>query len=190
MNAVVIDPKDAQVKEKVKAGITNYAKNCPDEKGALPYSRAFVIYPEGITNSQLGLFRFNIGAFSPGVPVLPIVQRFPYTHMNPGWVSQSKISSGNDLPWILLRYMSQFTMPLQLKVLDVWEPSAAEIADPVLFSNNVQNYMALELGVVVTNTSNKILREKGGPFDMKTAKVKPGDNEGDPSPSDGRPKSE
>ena len=26
---------------------------------------------------------FNTGAFSPGVPVLPVLQRFPYTNMSP-----------------------------------------------------------------------------------------------------------
>jgi len=175
MGAVVIDPKDKDMKEKVKAGITKFAKNEPDEHGRYPFKRAFTIYPEGITNSQLGLYRFNTGAFSPGVPVLPVLQRFPYTNMNPAWVSASKISSGNDLPWILLRYMSQITMPLHVKFMDVWEPTDAEMADPVLFASNVQNYMALQLGCVVTDTSNKILREKGGPFDLKAAKVKPSD---------------
>ena len=113
MGGLVIDPKDPNMKEKVKGGIAQYAKNEPDERGRYLFKRAFCIYPEGITNSQLGLYRFNLGAFAPGVPVQPILQRFPYTHMNPAWVSASKISPGNDLPWILLRYMSQITMPLQ-----------------------------------------------------------------------------
>ncbi|CAE7360362.1 LPEAT1, partial [Symbiodinium natans] len=186
MGAVVIDPKDKEMKEKVKSGIAQFAKNEPDAQGNYPFKRAFCIYPEGITNSQLGLYRFNTGAFSPGVPVLPILQRFPYTNMNPAWVSQSTRSPGNDLPWILIRYMSQITMPLHVKVMEIWEPTAAEIADPVLFASNVQNYMAMQLGCVVTDTSNKILREKGGPFDLKAGKVSPSER-GDESVTE-RPK--
>ena len=61
--------------------------------------------------------------------------------------------------------------------MEVWDPSDAEVADPLLFASNVQNYMALQLGCVVTDTSNKILREKGGPFDLKAAKVKPSERD-------------
>eukprot|EP00930_Biecheleria_cincta_P073210 TRINITY_DN60524_c0_g1_i1.p1 TRINITY_DN60524_c0_g1~~TRINITY_DN60524_c0_g1_i1.p1 ORF type:complete len:378 (+),score=43.55 TRINITY_DN60524_c0_g1_i1:26-1135(+) len=167
LNVVIVDNKDPHVKDKVTAGITRFAENAsPDHN----YSRAFCIYPEGITNSQRGLYRFNTGAFAPGKAVLPIVQRFPYTHMNPAWVSKSKISAGNDLPLLLIRYMSQFTMPLQVKILEVWEPSEAEKQDAMLYANNLQNYMALQLGCCITSTGNKILREAGGPFDFKKPK--------------------
>lgn len=169
LNVVIVDNKNPNAKDEVTAGITKFAENASD-RGCYNYSRAFTIYPEGITNSQKGLFRFNTGAFAPGKPVLPVVQRFPYTHMNPAWVSKSKISAGNDLPLLLIRYMSQFTMPIQVKFLEVWEPSEAEKQDAMIYANNLQNYMALQLGCCVTNTSNKILREAGGPFDLKKSK--------------------
>lgn len=172
-NGVAVDTKDKDVKQKVNAGIMKFVVNEPDERGQYPYSRAFVIYPEGITNSQNGLFRFNTGAFAPGVPVQPIVQRFPYKFMNPAWVSDSRVGPGNDLPWMMLRYMSQFNITLQVKICEIWEPNEAEKVDPVLYASNVQNYMALELGIAVTNTSNKILRQKGGPFDLKASQVHP-----------------
>mmetsp|Transcript_94490 Transcript_94490/g.115739 ORF Transcript_94490/g.115739 Transcript_94490/m.115739 type:complete len:385 (-) Transcript_94490:14-1168(-) len=173
VNGVAVDTKDKEVKQKVNAGILKFVVNEPDDRGRLPHSRAFVIYPEGITNSQKGLFRYNTGAFAPGMPVQPIVQRFPYKFMNPAWVSDSKVGPGNDLPWMMLRYMSQFQITLQVKVCEIWEPNDAEKVDPVLYASNVQNYMALELGIAVTNTSNKILREKGGPFDLKVSQVHP-----------------
>ncbi|CAJ1443131.1 unnamed protein product [Effrenium voratum] len=180
VNGVVVDTKDPNVKEKVNAGILQYVNNQPDEKGKLPHSKAFVIYPEGVTNSQRGLFRFNTGAFTPGQPVQPIVQRFPYKFMNPAWVSDSRVSKGNDMPWLFFRYMSQFTMPLQVKVCEIWEPNEAEKADPFLFAGNVQNYMGLQLGIPVTSTSNKILREAGGPFDLKKqSQVQPENGDAD-----------
>jgi hypothetical protein len=43
--------------------------NEPDERGQYPYSRAFVIYPEGITNSQNGLFRYLEGIKHIDAPV-------------------------------------------------------------------------------------------------------------------------
>ncbi|CAJ1354393.1 unnamed protein product, partial [Effrenium voratum] len=149
VNGVVVDTKDPNVKEKVNAGILQYVNNQPDEKGKLPHSKAFVIYPEGVTNSQRGLFRFNTGAFTPGQPVQPIVQRFPYKFM-------------------------------QVKVCEIWEPNEAEKADPFLFAGNVQNYMGLQLGIPVTSTSNKILREAGGPFDLKKqSQVQPENGDAD-----------
>jgi len=172
-NGVAVDTKDKDVKQKVNAGIMKFVVNEPDARGQYPYSRAFVIYPEGITNSQNGLFRFNTGAFAPGVPVQPIVQRFPYKFMNPAWVSDSRVGPGIDLPWMMLRYMSQINITLQVKICENWEPNEAEKVDPVLYASNVQNYMALELGIAVTNTSNKILRQKGGPFDLKASQVHP-----------------
>lgn len=48
----------------------------------------------------------------------------------------------------------------------MWTPSFEERQDAVLYAGNVQNFMALELGVPVTTTSNKILRKVGGPFDL------------------------
>ena len=40
---------------------------------------------------------------------------------------------------------------------------------PVVLWLSRQNFMALELGVPVTNTSNKIVRKVGGPFDLSDA---------------------
>lgn len=170
LNVVIIDPKDLNTRDKVNSGILSYATNAPTEKGEYPCKRAFMIYPEGITNSQRGLFRFNPGAFAPGKPVLPVVQRFPYTSMNPGWVSKSKISAGNDLPLMLVRYMSQFSIQLQVKFMEVWEPNEAEKKDALLYANNLQNYFGLQLDCCITDTSNKILRQEGGPFDLKKPK--------------------
>eukprot|EP00931_Biecheleriopsis_adriatica_P079069 TRINITY_DN52489_c0_g1_i1.p1 TRINITY_DN52489_c0_g1~~TRINITY_DN52489_c0_g1_i1.p1 ORF type:complete len:386 (+),score=71.69 TRINITY_DN52489_c0_g1_i1:47-1159(+) len=170
LNVVIVDTKDPDVKTKVNTGISRFADNEPSESGDYPCKRAFVIYPEGITNSQRGLFRFNTGAFAPGKPVLPVVQRFPYKHMNPGWVSRSTISAGNDIPLLLIRYMTQFNMPIQVKFMEVWEPNDAEKKDAMLFANNLQNYFGLQLDCCVTDTGNKILREPDGPFDLKKKK--------------------
>jgi len=171
LDLVIIDPKDPENKEKVKALIRKFTQN--EAEGKIhPFSRAFTIYPEGVTSGQFGLWRFNLGAFEPGVTVLPCVQRFPYKHYNPGWVSNSKLNPGNDLPMMLLWCMSQFTIPYQVKFLPPWEPSDAELKDAALFANNMQNYMAVQLGCKKTATSYKLLREKDGPFDMKSKGVR------------------
>lgn len=170
LNVVIADHKDKDVKDKVTQGIASFAENRPSDRGEYPFSQAFTIYPEGTTNSQKGLFRFNTGAFAPGKPVLPCVQRFPYAHMNPAWVSRSKVSEGNDVPLVVLRCMTQFDVPLQVKFLDVYRPTEAEKIDPTLYANNVQNYMAMQLGCCATDTPNKVLRETGGPFDVGRAK--------------------
>mmetsp|Transcript_57325 Transcript_57325/g.136255 ORF Transcript_57325/g.136255 Transcript_57325/m.136255 type:complete len:384 (-) Transcript_57325:236-1387(-) len=174
LDLVIIDPKDPANKENVKAKMRKFAHNEP-EGSKFPFSRAFVIYPEGVTSAQHALWRFNLGAFEPGVTVLPVVQRFPYSFYNPGWVSPSRLNAGNDLPMMLLWYMSQFVMPTQVKFLPPWEPSEAEKKDPAVFANNMQNYMAIQLGWKVTSTSYKIIREKGGVFDLKSKGPAKGD---------------
>lgn len=164
LDVIVVDPKDADVKDKVRAGIMNFVENQPNAEGAHLYAHAFTMYPEGITGSQFGLYRFNTGAFVPGQPILPCVQRFPYSFFNPAWVSKSTISEGNYGFWQIVRYATQFTIPCQVKFLEIYEPNAQEIQDPLLYAKNVQNYMALQLDIHVTDTSYKILRDPDGPF--------------------------
>ncbi|CAK9032705.1 Lysophosphatidylcholine acyltransferase 1 (LPC acyltransferase 1) (LPCAT-1) (LysoPC acyltransferase 1) (1-acylglycerol-3-phosphate O-acyltransferase) (1-acylglycerophosphocholine O-acyltransferase) (1-alkenylglycerophosphocholine O-acyltransferase) (1-alkylglycerophosphocholine O-acetyltransferase) (Acetyl-CoA:lyso-platelet-activating factor acetyltransferase) (Acetyl-CoA:lyso-PAF acetyltransferase) (Lyso-PAF acetyltransferase) (LysoPAFAT) (Acyltransferase-like 2) (Phosphonoformate immuno-associated protein 3), partial [Durusdinium trenchii] len=147
-NAVAVDTKDKDVKQKVNEGILKFVHNEPDEKGRYPCGRAFVIYPEGITNSQRGLFRFNTGAFATGMAVQPVVQRFPYKYMNPAWVSDSRISRGNDLPWMMLRVRRRRRLRRQVKICEIWEPIEAERNDAVLYASNVPLVFLCAKGVV------------------------------------------
>ena len=64
--------------------------------------RQVAIFPEGTCNNQRGLNVFKAGAFLPGVPVQPVVFRFPWRYMDPCYVRD-----GPNLAWLAIRLMSQ-----------------------------------------------------------------------------------
>lgn len=69
--------------------------NEPDDRGRYPHSSAFVIYPEGITNSQRGLFRC----------LETVVSRVGYPQLGiPSWVSHGSPLKGGlalELPGVV-----------------------------------------------------------------------------------------
>ena len=100
-----------------------------------------LISPEGTTAHGHGLLTFNKGAFIPGQPVLPMLIRYPYKHLNMGW---GMISS---TLWFLVRMTTQFYNSCHLELLPVYYPSEEEKRDPVVYMKNVRTYMAEALGV-------------------------------------------
>lgn len=92
-----------------------------------------------------------MGAFAPGVPVQPVLLDFRRnTRFNPGW--------GLDMStyWHFLRMMTQFKTHVDVTVLPVYKPSAAEKADPRLYAENVRILMAQHLGCTLSDYSTKV----------------------------------
>lgn len=61
-----------------------------------------LIFPEATTTNGRALVSFKTGAFAPGVPVQPVVVKYPHTRMDPAWVAD-----GMSTPLLLLRLMTQ-----------------------------------------------------------------------------------
>lgn len=103
-----------------------------------------VIFPEGTTTNGKALITFHQGAFVPGVPLQPVLIKYPHRHFDPSF------PVGISLARLMLSLLCQITNHLEVEFLDVYRPSDQEQKDPALYAHNVRNLMAERLGVEVT----------------------------------------
>lgn len=105
--------------------------------------RPLLIFPEATTNSR-SLIQFKIGVFLPGVPVQPIVLRYPHRWLDVSWVGDMSAHV------LLLLMMCQVYNSVEVAYLPLAVPTAAEERDPVVFAQRVRQCMASFLGVPTT----------------------------------------
>jgi len=99
-----------------------------------------VVFPEGTTSNGKQLIRFHTGGFLSGLPVKPVILRYPHKHFSPAWESISAYKH-------MFRLMTQFSNYVEVTYLPVYVPSQAEKTNPELYSRRVQRLMADALGV-------------------------------------------
>lgn len=104
-----------------------------------------MLFPEGTNSSSRGIISFRLGAFTPGLPIQPVVVRYPFKYHD---VSAS--DPALSTLWLLFRTMCQFYNRMEVQYLPVYYPSEEEKSDPKLFANNVRQVMARALGVPTT----------------------------------------
>lgn len=108
--------------------------------------RILVIAPEGTTKSRDCLLRFRKGAFVPGLPVTPVLLRYPARHFYVGW----------GLPWSdlfhIYRLLCQVINHVAVEFLEPYLPTLEEQKDPMLYAENVRETMARHLGVELVDT--------------------------------------
>lgn len=95
------------------------------------------IFPEGTCSNRSALAQFRAGAFEPGVPVQPVVIRYPNETDSLSWTWDSPSAF-----WSAFVTLSQFYNNVQLEFLPVYHPSAQEKGDARLYAANVQAEMA------------------------------------------------
>jgi len=105
-----------------------------------------VVFPEGTTSNGKQLIRFHTGGFLSGLPVKPVILRYPHKHFSPAWESISAFKH-------LFRLLTQFSNYVEVTYLPVYVPSQAEKKDPELYSKRVQKLMADALGVPIREYS-------------------------------------
>ncbi|KPP68656.1 lysophospholipid acyltransferase LPCAT4-like, partial [Scleropages formosus] len=105
-----------------------------------------LLFPEGTTTNGQALIKFKHGGFAPGVPVQPVLLRYPnkldtvrWTWKGTGWVQA------------LWYTTSQLYTNITVEFLPVYSPSEEEKRDPTLYADNVQKLMAQKLGVPATD---------------------------------------
>ncbi|CAH8435208.1 unnamed protein product [Dicrocoelium dendriticum] len=101
-----------------------------------------LIFPEGTCGNRSCLLSFKLGAFRPGVPVQPVLLRWPNTVDSVTWVWE-----GPSVWRLLWMTFTQFNTRFQVEYLSVYNPNEEERLDPVLYANNVRRVMAGALGV-------------------------------------------
>ena len=135
LSTIFVDRKDKASKHRAAAAIRERARG-----GGWP---PLLVFPEGTCTNGQALITFKEGAFLPGVPVQPVLLRYPFSNL-----SVSSAASGSYRRLFL--GMLQPTNRLHVTYLPVCTPTEDEVADPSLFARNVRATMAAELGVGVT----------------------------------------
>ncbi|XP_067914779.1 lysophosphatidylcholine acyltransferase 1-like isoform X1 [Heterodontus francisci] len=105
-----------------------------------------MIFPEGTCTNRSCLITFKPGAFIPGVPVQPVVLRYPNKMDTITWTWQ-----GPGALKILWLTLCQLHNNVEMEFLPIYMPSEEEKKNPILYANNVRKVMAKALGVPVTD---------------------------------------
>ncbi|XP_046660532.1 lysophosphatidylcholine acyltransferase isoform X1 [Homalodisca vitripennis] len=101
-----------------------------------------LIFPEGTCTNRSCLITFKPGAFYPGVPVQPVILRYPNKLDTVTWTWEGP--GVLKLMWLTL---VQPHSNCEIEFLPVYRPSEAERRDPKLYAENVRQLMARALGV-------------------------------------------
>nr|XP_012996283.1 lysophosphatidylcholine acyltransferase 1 [Cavia porcellus] len=105
-----------------------------------------MIFPEGTCTNRTCLITFKPGAFIPGVPVQPVVLRYPNKLDTITWTWRGP--GALEILWLTL---CQFHNQVEIEFLPVYSPSEEERRNPALYAGNVRRVMAEALGVSVTD---------------------------------------
>ncbi|KAJ3597857.1 hypothetical protein NHX12_001373 [Muraenolepis orangiensis] len=107
-----------------------------------------MIFPEGTCTNRSCLITFKPGAFIPGVPVQPVVIRYPNRMDTITWTWQGP--GAFEILWLTL---CQLHNEFEIEYLPIYTPSEEERKNPALFANNVRRIMAKALRVPTTDYS-------------------------------------
>lgn len=105
-----------------------------------------LIFPEGTCTNRSCLITFKQGAFIPGVPVQPVVMRYPNKMDTVTWTWQ-----GFGSRTLLLLTLCQLYTTVEIEFLPPHNPTEEEKKSPIRFANRVRQSMAEALGVPVTD---------------------------------------
>lgn len=121
----------------------------------------FMIFPEGTCTNRSGLILFKAGAFIPGVPVQPVILRYPNQLDTITWTWQGP--GGLKILWLTL---CQLHNSMEIEYLPVYTPSEEEKENPSLFANNVRELMAKALGLPLIDLSfeDRDIAQSKGPL--------------------------
>ncbi|XP_004643193.1 lysophospholipid acyltransferase LPCAT4 [Octodon degus] len=104
-----------------------------------------LFFPEGTCSNKKALLKFKPGAFIAGVPVQPVLIRYPNSLDTTSWAWR-----GPGVLKVLWLTASQPCSIVDVEFLPVYQPSPEESRDPTLYANNVQQVMAQALGIPAT----------------------------------------
>ncbi|XP_028644051.1 lysophosphatidylcholine acyltransferase 2 isoform X1 [Grammomys surdaster] len=105
-----------------------------------------LVFPEGTCTNRSCLITFKPGAFIPGVPVQPVLLRYPNKLDTVTWTWQGY----TFIQLCVLTFCQLFTK-VEIEFMPVQAPSEEEKRDPLLFASRVRNLMAEALEIPVTD---------------------------------------
>ncbi|XP_031706509.1 lysophospholipid acyltransferase LPCAT4 [Anarrhichthys ocellatus] len=110
------------------------------------YWPQMLMFPEGTTTNGTVLIKFKPGAFLAGLPVQPVLLRYPNKLDTVRWTYKG--TSWTEALWLTA---SQFYTNITIEFLPVYSPSQEEKNDPNLYADNVQKLMAKALDLPSTD---------------------------------------
>ncbi|XP_035531694.1 lysophospholipid acyltransferase LPCAT4 [Morone saxatilis] len=137
--SVIVSRKDPESRKKAVAQLT-------ERLTSGGYWPQMLMFPEGTTTNGSALIKFKPGAFLAGVPVQPVLLRYPNKLDTVRWTYK-----GTTWVEALWHTTSQFYTNLTVEFLPVYKPSQEEKNDPNLYADNVQKLMAKALGIPATD---------------------------------------
>ncbi|KAF4111050.1 lysophosphatidylcholine acyltransferase 2 [Onychostoma macrolepis] len=105
-----------------------------------------LIFPEGTCTNRSCLITFKQGAFVPGVPVQPVLIRYPNKLDTVTWTWQGPKSAR-----LLLLTLCQLYTTVEVEFLPPQIPTEMEKKCPIKFAQSVRAVMAESLGLAVTD---------------------------------------
>ncbi|XP_029780911.1 lysophosphatidylcholine acyltransferase 2 isoform X2 [Suricata suricatta] len=105
-----------------------------------------LVFPEGTCTNRSCLITFKPGAFIPGVPVQPVLLRYPNKLDTVTWTWQGY----TFIQLCMLTFCQLFTK-VEVEFMPVQVPSDEEKSDPILFASRIRTLMAEALGIPVTD---------------------------------------
>uniref|UniRef100_H2ZU27 Lysophosphatidylcholine acyltransferase 4 n=1 Tax=Latimeria chalumnae TaxID=7897 RepID=H2ZU27_LATCH len=117
-------------------------KRRANQRGKWPQ---ILVFPEGTCTNGRALIKFKPGAFIAGVPVQPLLIRYPNRLNTTSWTWK-----GPGMLGVFWMTLSQIYTNVEIEFLPVYMPKPEEEKDPSLFADNVQKVMADALGIPAT----------------------------------------
>uniref|UniRef100_A0A8C3L6I9 Lysophosphatidylcholine acyltransferase 2 n=1 Tax=Chrysolophus pictus TaxID=9089 RepID=A0A8C3L6I9_CHRPC len=133
LQPVAVSRQDPDSRKNTLSEITSRALS----RGQWPQ---ILIFPEGTCTNRSCLITFKQGAFIPGVPVQPVLLRYP-----------NKLVCRTFLKELCIMTLCQLFTRVEVEFLPVHVPTEEERNDPILFANRVRQTMATALKVPVTD---------------------------------------
>lgn len=137
--SVLVSRKDPQSRKKAVAQLN-------ERLTSDGYWPQMLMFSEGTTTNGKALLKFKPGAFLAGVPVQPVLLRYPNKVNTVCWTFKGQT-------WLecLWHTTSQPYTNMTVEYLPVYKPSEEEKNNPSLYADNVQKLMAKALGVPATD---------------------------------------
>jgi len=144
--AIFVDRRSSDSRRKALEDICARAQSSDNKLPQL------FLCPEGTNTNRKVLIQFKIGAFAPGVPVQPVLIRYPGTErLDPTtWTYHQPTHTYKFSVWYIL---ANPINRVEVEFLPVYVPNEEEKSQPELFAKNVQLIMAEALGVQATDIS-------------------------------------
>jgi len=143
--AIFVDRRSSDSRKKALEDICARAQSSDNKLPQL------FLCPEGTNTNRKVLIQFKIGAFAPGVPVQPVLIRYPGTERIDAttWTYHQTHSYKFSVWYLLANPINR----VEIEFLPVYIPNEEEKNKPELFAKNVQVIMADALGVTATDVS-------------------------------------